>query len=99
MSSPKTHKKGKGDLKNFTKDGKKKVIFVAKKHQITTLEINTERDKEEEEEEEEEDKELLSNSGVVLVVFFIFCRAFEKSRTLCVVVRTLVRCIRGGPGG
>ena len=72
------------------------MIFVAKKHQRTTLEINTERDKEE---EEEEDKELLSNSGVVLVAFFIFCRAFEKSRTLCVVVRTLVRCIRGGPGG
>ena len=95
MSSPKTHKKGKGDLKNFTKDGKK-VIFVAKKHQITTLEINTERDKEE---EEDKDKELLSNSGVVLVAFFIFCRAFEKSRTLCVVVRTLVLCIRGGPGG
>ena len=92
MSSPKTHKKGKGDLKNFTKDGKKKLIFVAKKRQITTLEIITERDK-------EEDKELLSNSGVVLVVFFIFCRAFEKSRTLCVVVRTLVLCIRGGPGG
>jgi hypothetical protein len=42
---------------------------------------------------------LLSNSGVVLVVFFIFCRAFEKSRTLCVVVRTLLLCIRGGPGG
>ena len=74
------------------------MIFVAKKHQITTLEINTERDKEE---EEEEDKELLSNSGVVLVAFFIFCQsAFEKSfRTLCVVVRTLVLCIRGGPGG
>ena len=70
------------------------MIFVAKKHQITTLEINTERDK-----EEEEDKELLSNSGVVLVAFFIFCRAFEKSRTLCVVVRTLLLCIRGGPGG
>ena len=96
MSSPKTHKKGKGDLKIFTKDGKK-TDFVAKKHQITTLEIITERDKEEE--EEEEDKELLSNSGVVLVVFFIFCRAFEKSRTLCVVVRTLLLCIRGGPGG
>ena len=72
------------------------MIFVAKKHQRTTLEINTERDKQE---EEEEDKELLSNSGVVLVVFFIFCRAFEKSRTLCVVVRTLLLCIRGGPGG
>ena len=71
------------------------MIFVAKKHQITTLEINTERDKE----EEDKDKELLSNSGVVLVVFFIFCRAFEKSRTLCVVVRTLLLCIRGGPGG
>ena len=72
------------------------MIFVAKKHQITTLEINTERDKEE---EEDKDKELLSNSGVVPVAFFIFCRAFEKSRTLCVVVRTLVLCIRGGPGG
>ena len=66
---------------------------VAKKHQITTLEIITERDK-------EEDKELLSNSGVVLVAFFIFCRAFESFRTLRVVVRTLVLCIRGGgPGG
>ena len=76
------------------------MIFVAKKHQITTLEINTERDKEE---EEDKDKELLSNNSgvVVLVAFFIFCQsAFEKSfRTLCVVVRTLVLCIRGGPGG
>ena len=97
MSSPKTHKKGKKELEKFHQRRGKKVIFVAKKHQRTTLEINTERDKEEE--EEEEDKELLSNSGVVLVAFFIFCRAFEKSRTLCVVVRTLVRCIRGGPGG
>ena len=96
MSSPKTHKKGKKELEKFHQRRGKKVIFVAKKHQRTTLEIKTERDKEE---EEEEDKELLSNSGVVLVVFFIFCRAFEKSRTLCVVVRTLVRCIRGGPGG
>tara|TARA_B100001769_G_scaffold271566_1_gene264559 strand:- start:2284 stop:2574 length:291 start_codon:yes stop_codon:yes gene_type:complete len=96
MSSPKTHKKGKKELEKFHQRRGKKVIFVAKKHQRTTLEINTERDKEE---EEEEDKELLSNSGVVLVAFFIFCRAFEKSRTLCVVVRTLVRCIRGGPGG
>ena len=95
MSSPKTHKKGKKELEKFHQRRGKKVIFVAKKHQRTTLEINTERDKE----EEEEDKELLSNSGVVLVAFFIFCRAFEKSRTLCVVVRTLVRCIRGGPGG
>ena len=69
------------------------MIFVAKKRQITTLEIITERDK-------EEDKELLSNSGVVLVAFFIFCRAFESFRTLRVVVRTLVLCIRGGgPGG
>ena len=62
------------------------------------LEIITERDK-----EEEEDKELLSNNSgvVVLVAFFIFCLcAFEKSfRTLCVVVRTFVLCIRGGPGG
>ena len=97
MSSPKTHKKGKKELEKFHQRRGKKVIFVAKKHQRTTLEINTERDKEEE--EEEEDKELLSNSGVVLVVFFIFCRAFEKSRTLCVVVRTLLLCIRGGPGG
>jgi len=96
MSSPKTHKKGKKELEKFHQRRGKKVIFVAKKHQRTTLEINTERDKEE---EEEEDKELLSNSGVVLVAFFIFCRAFEKSRTLCVVVRTLVLCIRGGPGG
>ena len=96
MSSPKTHKKGKKELEKFHQRRGKKVIFVAKKHQRTTLEINTERDKEE---EEQEDKELLSNSGVVLVAFFIFCRAFEKSRTLCVVVRTLVRCIRGGPGG
>jgi len=96
MSSPKTHKKGKKELEKFHQRRGKKVIFVAKKHQRTTLEINAERDKEE---EEEEDKELLSNSGVVLVAFFIFCRAFEKSRTLCVVVRTLVRCIRGGPGG
>ena len=96
MSSPKTHKKGKKELEKFHQRRGKKVIFVAKKHQITTLEINTERDKEE---EEDKDKELLSNSGVVLVAFFIFCRAFEKSRTLCVVVRTLVRCIRGGPGG
>jgi hypothetical protein len=30
MSSPKTHKKGKGDLKNFTKDGKK-TDFCCKK--------------------------------------------------------------------
>ena len=96
MSSPKTHKKGKKELEKFHQRRGKKVIFVAKKHQITTLEINTERDKEE---EEDKDKELLSNSGVVLVAFFIFCRAFEKSRTLCVVVRTLVLCIRGGPGG
>ena len=69
-----------------------------------SLKFITERDKEEEEdeEEEEEDKESLSNnSGVVLVVFFIFCLcAFAKSfRTLCVVVRTFVLCIRGGPGG
>ena len=74
MSSPKTHKKGKGDLKNFTKDGEKKLIFVATKRHVTTLEIITERDKEEEE-EDKEDKELLSNnSGVVLVAFFIFCQ-------------------------
>ena len=97
MSSPKTHKKGKKELEKFHQRRGKKVIFVAKKHQRTTLEINTERDKEE---EEEEDKELLSNSGVVLVAFFIFCRAFESFRTLRVVVRTLVLCIRGGgPGG
>lgn len=82
-------------LENFQpKTEKETDDCVAKKHQITTLEIITERDK-------EEDKELLSNSGVVLVAFFIFCQsAFEKSfRTLCVVVRTLVLCIRGGPGG
>jgi hypothetical protein len=81
-------------LENFQpKTEKETDDCVAKKHQITTLEIITERDK-------EEDKELLSNSGVVLVVFFIFCRAFESFRTLRVVVRTLVLCIRGGgPGG
>jgi hypothetical protein len=71
----------------------KKTDFCIKRRK---LEIITERDKEE---EEEEDKELLSNSGVVLVVFFIFCRAFESFRTLCVVVRTLLLCNRGGPGG
>ena len=74
----------------------KKSDFCIKRRE---LEIITERDKE----EEEEDKELLSNNSgvVVLVAFFIFCLcAFEKSfRTLCVVVRTLVLCIRGGPGG
>jgi hypothetical protein len=68
---------------------------TAKRHK---LEINTER-----KEDEEEEKELLSNNSgvVVLVAFFIFCLcAFEKSfRTLCVVVRTFVLCIRGGPGG
>ena len=72
----------------------KKSDFCIKRRE---LEIITERDK-----EEEEDKELLSNnSGIVLVAFFIFCLcAFEKSfRTLCVVVRTFVLCIRGGPGG
>ena len=72
----------------------KKSDFCIKRRE---LEIITERDK-----EEEEDKELLSNnSGIVLVACFIFCLcAFEKSfRTLCVVVRTLVLCIRGGPGG
>lgn len=81
-------------LENFQpKTEKETDDCVAKKHQITTLEIITERDK-------EEDKELLSNSGVVLVAFFIFCRAFESFRTLRVVVRTLVLCIRGGgPGG
>ena len=67
-----------------------------------SLKFITERDKEEEE-EDKEDKELLSNNSgvVVLVAFFIFCLcAFEKSfRTLCVVVRTFVLCIRGGPGG
>ena len=66
-----------------------------------SLKFITERDKEED--KEEEDKELLSNNSgvVVLVAFFIFCLcAFEKSfRTLCVVVRTFVLCIRGGPGG
>ena len=81
-------------LENFQpKTEKETDDCVAKKHQITTLEIITESDK-------EEDKELLSNSGVVLVAFFIFCRAFESFRTLRVVVRTLVLCIRGGgPGG
>jgi hypothetical protein len=78
----------------------KKADFCIKRRE---LEIITERDKEEEEEEDKEDKELLSNNSgvVVLVAFFIFCLcAFEKSfRTLCVVVRTLVLCIRGGPGG
>ena len=76
----------------------KKADFCIKRRE---LEIITERDKEED--KEEEDKELLSNNSgvVVLVAFFIFCLcAFEKSfRTLCVVVRTLVLCIRGGPGG
>jgi hypothetical protein len=79
----------------------KKSDFCIKRRE---LEIHhRERDKEEEEEEDKEDKELLSNNSgvVVLVAFFIFCQsAFEKSfRTLCVVVRTLVLCIRGGPGG
>jgi hypothetical protein len=88
----KNTKNWKRRLEKFSPKTEKKLI-VAKKHQITTLEIITERDK-------EEDKELLSNSGVVLVVFFIFCRAFESFRTLRVVVRTLVLCIRGGgPGG
>jgi hypothetical protein len=76
----------------------KKSDFCIKRRE---LEIITERDKEED--KEEEDKELLSNNSgvVVLVVLFLFCLcAFEKSfRTLCVVVRTLVLCIRGGPGG
>ena len=79
----------------------KKSDFCIKRRE---LEIHhRERDKEEEEEEDKEDKELLSNNSgvVVLVAFFIFCQsAFEKSfRTLRVVVRTLVLCIRGGPGG
>ena len=69
MSAPKTQKTGKGDLKNFHQRRKKKLI-VAKKHQITTLEIITERDKE----EEEEDKELRSNSGVPRrVLYFPSC--------------------------
>ena len=56
MSSPKTHKKGKKELEKFHQRRGKKVIFVAKKHQRTTLEINTERDKEEEEEEDKEEE-------------------------------------------
>ena len=77
----------------------KKSDFCIKRRELEIQ--HRERDKEED--KEEEDKELLSNNSgiVVLVAFFIFCLcAFEKSfRTLCVVVRTFVLCIRGGPGG
>jgi hypothetical protein len=64
----KNTKNWKRRLEKFSPKTEKKLI-VAKKHQITTLEIITERDK-----EEEEDKELRSNSGVPRrVLYFPSC--------------------------